>query len=140
MLYHRHFFAASFALVAILAEILVITLASVPYSPGQIHLELLVCSYTSMGVLALMIMAIVALMLWRRNMPDLPRTPDTVLGVMSYLADSRMLDDFDGCEMLSNKEADDRVNGLGKRYGYGRFVGVDGQVKWMVDEENSVVT
>lgn len=44
MLYHNHFFAAGLAFTAILADLLVVTLGGVPYSPGQIWLELLVCS------------------------------------------------------------------------------------------------
>jgi hypothetical protein len=85
-----------------------------------------------------MILAILATMLWRRRTPDLPRTPDTILAVMSYVADSRLLDDFEGCEGLKSREVENRVNGLGKRYGYGRYVGVDGQTKWMVDEDCNI--
>lgn len=82
-----------------------------------------------------MVLGIIVTMIWRRWTPDLPRTPDTILAVMSYVANSRLLDDFDGCERLRSREVEDRVNGLGKRYGYGRYVGVDGQTKWMVDED-----
>jgi hypothetical protein len=140
MAYHRHFFAAFLAFIAVLAEVLVIALAGVPYSPGQILLELLVCSYVSMAVLAIMVCGIVTTIIWRRKAPDLPRAPDTILGVMSYVANSKMLDSFEGCELLRSKDVDNRITGLGKRYGYGRFKGVDGQVKWMVDEEDSVIS
>jgi hypothetical protein len=135
MIYHKHFFAACLACTAILADFLVISLAGVPYSPGQIWLELLVCSYTSMAILGIMILSVIALLFWRRKSPDLPRAPDTLMGVMSYVADSKMLDDFDGAEVLKRNDIDDRINGLGKRYGYGRFLGMDGQTRFMVDEE-----
>jgi hypothetical protein len=135
MLYHKHFFAAIIALTAIFADLLVISLAGVPYSPGQIWLELLVCSYASMAILGIMILSLVALLVWRRKSPDLPRAPDTLMGVMSYVADARMLDDFEGVDGLKSGEVEDRVVGLGKRYGYGRFVGMDGQSRLMVDEE-----
>jgi hypothetical protein len=140
MAYHGHFFAASFALLAIFVEVLMVTLAGIPYSPGQILTEFFVCSYTSMIVLVLMMLGMVALMLWRRKAPDLPRVPDTLLGVMSYVADSKMLDNFEGLEMMEKKDADNKIGGLGRRYGYGRFVGADGQVKWMVDEESNFVS
>jgi hypothetical protein len=138
MTYHCHFLASSLAFIAILSDILVITIAGIPYSPGQIYLELLVCFYTTIIILGLMVVGILGTMFWRRWTPDLPRTPDTILAVMSYVADSRLLDDFDGCEGLGSREVEDRVNGLGKRYGYGRYVGVDGQTKWMVDEDCNI--
>lgn len=139
MLYNKHFFAAALAFTAILADVLVISLAGVPYSPGQIWMELIVCSYLSMVVLGTMIIAVITLLVWRRKSPDLPRAPDTLLGVISYLADSNMLGDFDGLENVEKKEMDDRIGGLGKRYGYGRNFGMDGQKRFMVDEELRLV-
>jgi hypothetical protein len=135
MIYHRHFLAAGLAFTAILADILIVSLAGVPYSPGQIWLELLICSYTSMAILGIMVLSIIALLVWRRKSPDLPRAPDTLLGVISYIADSKMLDDFEGTEVLKDKDIENRINGLGKRYGYGCMVGMDGQTRRMVDEE-----
>lgn len=88
-----------------------------------------------MAVLGVMIISLIRLLIWRCWSPDLPRAPDTLLGVMSYVADSKMLEDLDGCEVLNNKDIDERVMGLGKRYGYGQFIGMDGQMRWMVDEE-----
>jgi hypothetical protein len=137
MAYHRHFFAAFLASIAIISEILVITLAGVPYAAGQILLESQACNYTSILILVLMVCGIACMMVWRRKAPDLPRAPDTVLGVMSYVADSKMLYDFEGCEYLEGKYMDNRIQGLGKRYRYGRCEGVDGQFRWMVDEEKS---
>jgi hypothetical protein len=135
MLYHKHFFAAFVAFVAILSDVLIITLAAVPYSPGQVWMELIVCSYTSMAILGITIIAVVAVLMWRRQSPDLPRAPDTLMAVISYVANSNMLDDFEGLEYLEKSGLDDRVNGLGKRYSYGRNVGADGQKRLMVDEE-----
>lgn len=140
MIYHQHYFAASFALLALLSEVLVITLGGIPFNPDQVHREYLISNFTSMAILVLMLCGMVYLVLWRRKTPDLPRAPNTLLGVMSYLADSKMLDDFEGLELLKKTEIDNRIAGMGKRYGYGRFVGVDGQVKWMVDEESSFVS
>ena len=139
MLYHKHVFAASLAFTAILADVLVVSLAGVPYSPGQIWMELIVCSYLSMAVLGVMIIATLALLVWRRRSPDLPRAPDTLLGVISYLADSNMLEDFEGLENVEKREMDDRIMGLGKRYGYGKNMGMDGQKRFMVDEEDRLV-
>jgi hypothetical protein len=137
MIYHRHFFAALFAFIAVLSEILVIALGGVPYSAGQILLESQTCDYLSIFILAFMVCGIACMMVWRRKAPDLPSAPDTVLGVMSYVADSKMLYDFEGCEYLEGSYMDNRIQGLGKRYMYGRGEGDDGQVRLMVDEEKS---
>ena len=139
MIYHKHFYAASLAFTAILADVLVISLAGVPYSPGQVWMEFIVCSYLSMAVLGVMIVTLIILLVWRRKSPDLPRAPDTLIAVMSYVADSNMLEDFEGAEDMSKKELDNRINGLGKVYGYGWSLGVDGQKKSMVDEESKLV-
>ncbi|TID22864.1 hypothetical protein E2P81_ATG01997 [Venturia nashicola] len=138
MTYNRHALASYLAFIAILSDILVIAIAGIPYSPGHIYVEFLACFYVTIVILGLMVLGIVMTMIWRRWTPDLPRTPDTILAVMSYVADSRLLDDFDGCEGLRSREVENRVNGLGKRYGYGQYVGVDGQTKWMVDEDCSL--
>ncbi|KAE9966034.1 hypothetical protein BLS_007239 [Venturia inaequalis] len=122
MTYNRHALASYLAFTAILSDVLVIAIAGIPYSPGQIYVEFLACFYVTIVILGLMVLGIVMTMVWRRWTPDLPRTPDTILAVMSYVADSRLLDDFDGCEGLSSREVENRVNGLGKRYGYGRYI------------------
>ena len=57
-------------------------------------MDFLVASYSVIIVVALMIVATVALVVWRSRAPDLPRPPDTVAAVISYVADSRMLDDL----------------------------------------------
>ena len=108
-----------------------------PFSPGQIYLELLVCSYMSMAILALMVIAIVMLLLlrWRRAL-DLPRVPDTLAAVMAYVCASRMLDDFEGLECLDKDERDRKIAVMRKRYGYGQIRGVDGVVRWAVDEKD----
>ncbi|KAF2397668.1 hypothetical protein EJ06DRAFT_464434, partial [Trichodelitschia bisporula] len=64
----------------------------------------------------------------------LPRRPDTVAAVMTYVCDSRMCEDFEGGEKVSVKERDRHVVRLGKRYGYGVREGADGGGRWVVDD------
>src|SRR4051812_31136570 len=85
MLFNGYIFASFIALVALLSEALVITLSGVPFNPGQIYLELLICSYASMAILALMIGAMGTVIWWKWRLPVLPRKPETVAAVMSYL-------------------------------------------------------
>jgi len=139
MLFKGYFVAASMAIIAVLADILIIFLGAVPFTSGQVFMELLVASYSSMAILGIMILGLVALFIWKRLLPHLPRTPDTIAAVTSYIADSRMLDDFEGCEYLSNHELSNRIAGLGKRYVYGRWPGSDGHPRYLIDEDSQLI-
>lgn len=77
---------------------------------------------------------VVALIVWRFKLPHLPRTPDSVAAVMSYICASRMVEDFEGSECLSSGMMMKRVEGLKKRYRYGSLIGMDGATRWAVDE------
>jgi hypothetical protein len=139
MLFKRYYFATAMAIVAVLADILIIFLGAVPFASGQVFMELLVASFSSMTMLSIMILAVVALILWKSRLPDLPRSPNTIAAVASYLADSRMLDDFEGCEYLGNRELFNRIAGLGKRYVYGKRPGCDGRLRYLIDEDSQLV-
>ena len=93
-----YFFSASVAFVSALAEILVVVLAATPFSPGEIFLKLIICAYTSTGILSLMVIVLVSLVFWRKHLQYLSRTPDTLGGVMSYICGSRMLVDLEGAK------------------------------------------
>jgi len=129
-----HIFSASMAFVGFLSEVLVVVLAAIPYSPGEIFLELILCTYTSVGILSVTLLVLISLVFWRRQLPYLPCPPDTLGGVITYLCDSRMLDNFDGFTRLGNGETARQLARLGKKYTYGEYVGVDGQVRWMIEE------
>jgi hypothetical protein len=45
-----------------------------------------------------------------------------------------MIDNFDGCTGVGNGELEKRISRLGKKYNYGEYMGVDGQVRWMIEE------
>ena len=75
-----------------------VILQAIPYSPGEIFLELIICAYTSTGILSLMVIVLVSLVFWRKHLQYLSRTPDTLGGVMSYICGSRMLVDFEGAK------------------------------------------
>lgn len=139
MLFKGYFLATAMAIIAVFADILIIFLGAVPFASGQVYMELLVASYTSLAILGIMVLGLVTLFLWKRVLPHLPRTPDTIAAVASYLADSRMLDDFEGCEYLGNRELSNRIAGLGKRYVYGKWPGSDGQSRYLIDEDTQLI-
>ena len=136
MLLKGYYFGSFIAVIAVLSDLLIIFLGVVPFNPGQVYLELLVSCYVSMTLLSLMIIGVITMIIWKRRMPDLPRAPDTMAGVMSYVADSRMLDDFDCAEYLDDRDLEGRFTRIGKRYTYGRGLGTDGQMLYLVDEQN----
>lgn len=136
LLFRSHIFAATMAFVSVLSDVLIVTLARIPFSPGEIYLELLVASYMSMGILGIMVLVLVGLFFWRRGLPYMPRSPDTLAGAISYICDSQMVENFEGCEWLDNKGLDKRVAGMGQMYSYGTYRGVSGKSRWMVDEDN----
>ena len=91
-------------------------------------------------------------------MPHLPRRPDTLAGVMSYLCASAVVDEVEGWDGVKDFRERVRRRGSvfgggggiagrrsftggarppppaeGRRYGYGMLVGLDGGRRWAVD-------
>ena len=120
--WHLYFFPSVFSFTAVLADVLVILAAVIPYGPGRMWQEFLISAYTCMGILGLMVLCIIGLLFWRRGL-SMPRKPDTVGAVMTYLCASR------GLDRVGLKWWDGNRVG----YMYGRFEGLDGVSRWMID-------
>jgi len=131
--WHSHHTTAVVAFTAILAEFLVVALSGLPYRSGQVQDEFFICGVSSLIILAIMILVIAAVSFWRRTLPHLPRKPNNAAAVMSYLADSRMVDDFEGAEKLTSYERNQWVAEQGKRYEYSLRRRSDGRLRWVVD-------
>ena len=135
LLKNRHRAAASVAAVGLLAEFLIIFLAGLPYRPGQLRSEFLTCGIASLAILVLMVLQLVFINFWRRQLPHLPRRPDSIAAVMTYVAGTAMVRDFHGLEESSVKQRNRAICGLGKTYAYGwRKEEPSGRVRWVVDE------
>nr|POF25968.1 hypothetical protein CFP56_22116 [Quercus suber] len=131
----RYFSTAFLTIVALSAEALNIVISGVPYATGQVRTQLLVSVYLSFAVLALMLIAVVLLIFYlRRREPPMPRRPDTLGAVMSYMSGSRMLDDFEASEQESGSERRRRLQSLGKKYDFKEALRRDGKTGWMIDE------
>ncbi|KAI0912260.1 hypothetical protein F4823DRAFT_220217 [Ustulina deusta] len=78
---------------------------------------------------------VASLVFVRRRHPFLPRQPTTIASVLAFMHQSKMLYDFVGTAKLTNAQMRDKLDGLGKTYGLGLFVGRDGQTHCGVDEE-----
>ncbi|CAI4215149.1 unnamed protein product [Parascedosporium putredinis] len=81
-----------------------------------------------MGVISTLVFA-------RRRHPFLPRQPNTIASVLAYIHQSKMLYDFVNTSTLSHADMDEKLEGLGKKYGLGWFQGRDGQTHCGVDQE-----
>lgn len=66
--------------------------------------------------------------------PRLPRKPDNMAAIMTYVCDSKMNEDFEGLEKVDVKERNKKIVGLRKRYRYGERKCQDGRRRWVVDE------
>jgi hypothetical protein len=139
MLFKGYFFAACMAFIAVLSECMILFLGAIPYSAGQILTEIKVVTFASLGIIGVMVIGVVLLIVWKRSLPDLPRAPDTIAAVVSYVADSRMLDDFEGFEYLDDREMNSRLAVTGKRYVYGKRPGSDGRSRYLVDEDTQLI-
>jgi hypothetical protein len=76
-----------------------------------------------------------SLVYWRRRHPFLPRQPSTIASVLAFIHQSKMLYDFVDTETMNNKQMEERLKALGKKYGLGWFKGRDGKPHCGIDEE-----
>jgi hypothetical protein len=135
LLRYQHFAAALTALTAVLSEFLVVALSGLPYRPGQLRSEFLFCGIASLAVLSFMLIMLLVVNLWRMlAVPHLPRKPDNIAAVMTYVCNSAMNKDFEGLERVDLKERDRQIRELRKKYRYGLRRGIDGKERWVVDE------
>lgn len=137
LLRSNHVVPAAVAFAALISEILVVTLAGLPYRPGQLRSEYVFCGVASAVLLAIMLGIAVWAATWRAlAVPHLPRRPDSVAAVMTYVAGTRMVADFEGIERVGVRERDRVIVGLRKRYVYGHVERKSGfgSGRWVVDD------
>ncbi len=134
LLRNRHFAAASVATTAVISEFLVVFLAGLPYRPGQLRSEFLFCGITSLAIMVVMLVQLIFVNLWRRQLPHLPRRPDTIAAVMTYVAGTNMARDFYGLDEQSTGERNRSIRSLNKTYAYGWRREENGRIRWIVDE------
>ncbi|KDN71084.1 hypothetical protein CSUB01_10148 [Colletotrichum sublineola] len=123
------------AFMAILAEFLPILLSNIPYNLTQTLATHDICVLTSISILALMLVTLVASLFIK--WPDMPVDPRSIAGAMYYINESRMLEDFEGLSTLNSDDREKKVKELGRRYFYGAISGKDGR-RMAVDSIESV--
>ncbi|KAF4930746.1 hypothetical protein CGCVW01_v000880 [Colletotrichum viniferum] len=113
------------AFMSILAEFLPILFANVPYNLTQTLQSHNVCATISLTILALMLASMMASLFIK--WPELPVDPRSIAGALYYVAESRMLEDFEGISKLDSEEREKKVKELGRRYFYGGLTGSNGK-------------
>ena len=117
----RDLLLAAVSLTTVLSEFLPILLNNVPFRLTQTWATHRICTWTAVGVLALMLLVVLGTF-WVR-WPDMPVDPSTVAGAMYYVADSRVVDGLGGVSLLRGREREKRVEGLGGMYEFGEVWG-----------------
>jgi hypothetical protein len=109
------------AMLAVLADVLIIAATGIPYSAAQIHEAGLVSFYLSFGILGGMALGLGGVVARRRGDPGMPRWPDCAAHGWLYLC---------GGEVggLGEAELD------GREYWFAVGRGADGRERWMVAE------
>jgi hypothetical protein len=133
LLWHCHYTPAMVAFIGLIAELLIVALSGLPYRTGQSRGEFLFWGITCLAILTIMIIQLIILAIWRRKLPHLPRAPESIAAVMTYVAGTSMTRDFNGLEQLKRKERDRAIRDLEKSYAYWWRREEDGRVRWVVD-------
>ncbi|KAK3377492.1 hypothetical protein B0H63DRAFT_399067 [Podospora didyma] len=130
-LFDRDIFAASIALATLLSKFTPIILSNIPYKVTQTWMTHVVCGWMTAAILACMILVLLGSILVR--FPKMPVEPYTIAKSMYYLCDSHMLRDFEGLATLTQKERNRRIEKMGRRYRFGKMVGVSGETRIGID-------
>ena len=86
-------------------------------------------------LLALYIFTLILVMLFRRHRYSGPRMPISLGSLIPWIAQSKMLMDFEGTHHLSSDLQDEYLESLGKKYGFGWFCGRDGKLRLGIEQE-----
>jgi len=133
LIWHCHYTPAMIAFTGLAAELLIVSLSGLPYRPGQSRGEFLFWGITCLSILTIMLIQLIFLANWRRKLPHLPRAPESIAAVMTYVAGTSMTRDFNGLEQLKRSERDQAIRDLEKTYAYWWRREEDGRIRWVVD-------
>lgn len=115
---------------------LVIVVATIPYSNNQYYLAFISGTYITFGILGLQILVFAfTVTFWRWRGPRLERDPDTLLGVWTILAHSEIRRDFEDLGTAGRRDLVETVKAWGRRYWLGEAVGNDGVARMGIHGE-----
>lgn len=128
--WHRNWYHAFIAFTTVLAYVLLVLIAGVPYNYGQIKNVTFYSSVVSATILFIMIVAMVSLVFWHATNPKMPRKPDTLVNTWLMMCASRFVADF---RDRPSAEVVAEVHDGREGYWFGKDAGVDGTERWMIE-------
>lgn len=137
-IWHGQFFVGLGAFCLILSEVLIITLSGIPFNKGQLYVAYRISFWLSVAIMAFMLLATLILYLRPRG-PDLPRSPNTIAAILSYLCGSHLLESFADLATVDERTRHRRVEALARRYVLAKRPNVDQVVRWSIDYDTRVV-
>ncbi|KAF9872068.1 hypothetical protein CkaCkLH20_10405 [Colletotrichum karsti] len=130
----RYTIPAIIALTALVAEFFVVAISGLPWRPGQLRGEYIFCGVACVVIATIMLVVQGLVFYWRSSLPYLPRRPDSVAAVMTYVAGTTMVAEFDVVSGMGKRSSRRAIKSMGRKYAYGLKMGEDGRQRWVVDE------
>jgi hypothetical protein len=130
-----NWFHALIASVTVASYALVVLVAGVPYTYGEVKKLSLISSAASVGILGSMLLALVAVWVWKLTGPKMARRPDTLVNVWLLLCASQLLERREDIASDADENGNDNEN---QRFWFGKGIGTDGVERWMVDDGTKV--
>lgn len=129
------------SIAASLGDLNIIAVAGLLFNEAQTTEAFQICAYVAIAfTAAMLIVSLLSVLWWRRVsvIKEMPRRPDTIGAVLSYLCGSMMVRDWTiGMEMekMSEKARDRFIVNSNRSFCFGKMVGVDDRIRWCVDFE-----
>jgi hypothetical protein len=93
-------------------------MTGMPSREGQTRGEFIFCASAALVILIFIACTVIVSNIWRRRLPHLPRKPDNVAAVLSYVAGSQVCANFEGVERARIPVRDRRIIALGRKYAF----------------------
>ncbi|KAK4450506.1 hypothetical protein QBC34DRAFT_273915, partial [Podospora aff. communis PSN243] len=124
--------AISIASASLLSKIMPALLSTVPFAPAQTWKVHVICTWTTIGML---ITLIIALLIYMRfvKWPQMHLAPDSLAARIYYLCTSSMVKDFSRLSTLNAEQRDRRVKRMARMYRFGLARGVSGERRIAID-------
>lgn len=144
----RHLFSFShmwfetlIGVIACLSDINIIAVSGVLMTFSQTKGAYEFSSLCALVITSMMSTVVFIVVFWWRKHPciaTMPRIPENIGAVLSYLAGSRMAFDFSNMalENLSQAQRDEIIISKGLRYKFGKVTGEDGKERFVVDYDD----
>ena len=131
--------------VACLSEVNILACAGLLWNLAQTTEAYHASGYMSMACTSAILVVVLITTIWWLNVPvvrRMPRQPDNIGHILSYLCGSEMIMDWNSIstsavpiEDLPVRQRDALVRQSGRRFCFGRMLGVDNRERWCIDYE-----